>query len=283
MRFNEDQSKSIYEFIMRYNSEEKFRNSIQKLYDDEISQLSILNVYALEEILRYGNKEIFNKFLKNKGMHTEEEAVDLFDDFIKLLNEDENFKQYKMYQLKNCPETLSEMEMFAFTLISKSQSKKNEMHKEMTDELEYDALNPILYSNDNQIRETLENLFFGEFIHQMLELPTMKPVKVRQKGNGIIANIDKPIIIENIKGVISEKDSISQFKQVIDNRFVKVKMDLLLGKGESAFDQYLEFNTNISANEILGIEKDNTIDDMYTHFMNMINNKNGQVEKTFKK
>lgn len=283
MNFNERQSNLIYEFIMRYNSEEEFKNSIQELYDNEISQLSIIYIYALEEILRYGTKGIFNKFLETKGTHTEEEAADLFDGFIKLLNDDANFKQYKMEQLKNYPETLSAMEMFAFTLISKSQSQKEQIHEEMTDALEYDSLNPILYSTDNQIKETLENLFFGEFIHQMLELPAMKPIKVRQKETGRIANIDKPFIIEKIQGVIFAQGAIPQFKQVIDNRYVKVKMDLLMGKGEAAFEQYLKFNTNISANEILGIEKDSTVDDMYTILMDMIKKKKERSESTTKK
>ncbi len=279
MNFNEKQSKEIYEFIMRYNSEEEFKNNIQNLYDNEISKLSILHIYALEEILRYGTKGVFNKFIESKGAHTEDQAVDLFDGFIKLLNDDPNFKQYKMEQLKNSPETLSAIEMLAFQLISTTKSQKKQMHEEMTDELEYDPLNPILYSTDKQIRETLENLFFGEFIHQMLELPAMKPIKVRQKENGKIANIDKPLIIEKIKKVVLTEDSLSQFKQAIDNRYVKVKMAILMGKGEEAFEQYLKYNTNISSYEILGIKKDNTAEDMYNYFMDMINKQKEQGKK----
>jgi len=276
MNFNEKQSKEIYEFIMKYNSEEEFKNSVQNLYDKEISKLSILYIYALEEILRYGTKGIFNKFIESKGAHNEEQAVDLFDGFIKLLNDDSNFKQYKMEQLKNSPETLSAIEMLAFQLISTTETQKEQMHEEMTDELEYDPFNPILYSTDKQIRETLENLFFGEFIHQMLELPAMKPIKVRQKENGRIANIDKPLIIEKIKGVVLTQGSMSQFKQAIDNRYVKVKMDLLMGKGEEAFEQYLKYNTNISSYEILGIKKDNTAEDMYNYLKDMINKQKEQ-------
>lgn len=279
MNFNEKQSNEIYEFIMRYNSEEEFKNNIQNLYDNEISKLSILHIYALEEILRYGTKGVFNKFIESKGAYTEDQAVDLFDGFIKLLNNDLNFKQYKMEQLKNSPETLSAIEMLAFQLISSTQSQKEQMHEEMTDELEYDPLNPILYSTDKQIRETLENLFFGEFIHQMLELPVMKPIKVRQKEIGMIANVDKPFIIEKIKGVVFTQGSMSQFKQAIDNRYVKVKMDLLMGKGEEAFEQYLKYNTNISSYEILGIKKDNTAEDMYNYFMDMINKQKEKGKK----
>lgn len=276
MNFNEKQSKDIYDFIMRYNSEEEFKNSVQNLYDKEISKLSILDIYALEEILRYGTKGIFNKFIESKGACNEEQAVDSFELFTKLLNDDSNFKQLKMEQLKNSPETLSAIEMFAFQLIITTKNQKEQIYKEMTDELEYDPLNPILYSTDKQIRETLENLFFGEFIHQMLELPAMKPIKVRQKENGRIANIDKPLIIEKIKGVVLIQGSMSQFKQAIDNRYVKVKMDLLMGKGEEAFGQYLKYNTNISSYEILGIKRDNSAEDMYNYLNDMINKRKKQ-------
>ena len=271
MNFNEKQSKEIYEFIMKYNSDEGFKSNIQNLYNKEISKLSILHIYALEEILRYGTKGIFNKFVDVKGMYTEDQAVDLFDGFIKLLNNDQNFKQYKMEQLKKSPETLSAIEMFAFQLISSTKSQKEQIHEEVTDELEYDPLTTILYSNDKQIRKTLENLLFGEFVHHMLELPAMKPVKARQKEVGMIANIDKPLIIEKIREVFLSQDSMSQFKQTIDNRYVKVKMALLLGKGEEAFEQYLKYNTNISSYEILGIKKNNITEDMYNYFTDMFN------------
>ena len=128
MILNEKQSKEIYEFIMKYNVDEKFKNSVQQLYDSNTYKLSILQIYALEEILRYGTKEIFNRFLETKGTYSEEQAIDLYDSFIKLLSEDINFKQYKMQQLKESPETLSAMEMFAFTLISSSDNQKEQMH-----------------------------------------------------------------------------------------------------------------------------------------------------------
>ena len=113
----------------------------------------------------------------------------------------------------------------------------------------------------------------------MLELPAMKPVKARQKENGRIANIDKPLIIEKIKITILSQNFMSQFKQVIDNRYVKVKMDILLGKGENAFEQYLKYNTNISSNEILGIEKGYSSEEMFNLFMEMIKNKRDQGGK----
>lgn len=279
MNFNEKQTKEIYEFIKRYNADEGFKNSVQKLYDNNTYKLSITNIYALEEVLRYGTKKIFNKFLETKGTYSEEKAIDLYDGFIELLSKDMNFKQYKMQQLKETPETLSAMEIFAFALISSSDNQK----EKMTDELEYDQYNPILYSTDNQIRETLTNLFFGEFIYQILELPSMKPIKVRQKENGRIANIDKPFIIKKIQNAISNQSSIFQLQKAIDVRFVEVKMNLLLGKEEKAFEKYLKFNTNISSNEIFGIEKDNSATDMYNFLMNIINMKKEKDNEKTKK
>lgn len=279
MNFNEKQTNEIYEFIKRYNVDEEFKNSVQKLYDNNTYKLSITNIYALEEVLRYGTKKIFNKFLETKGTYSEEKAIDLYDGFIELLSKDMNFKQYKMQQLKESPETLSAMEIFAFALINSSDNQK----EKMTDELEYDQYNPILYSTDNQIRETLTNLFFGEFIHQILELPNMKPIKVRQKENGRIANIDKPFIIEKIQDVISNQNSIFQLKKIIDARFVEVKMNLLFGKEEQAFEKYLKFNTNISSNEILGIERDYSATDMYNFLMNIINMKKDKDNEKTKK
>jgi len=282
MNFNEIQSKSIYEFIMSYNSDEEFRNIIHELYEDEVAKISILHIYALEEILRYGNKGIFNKFLQIKGNFTVEEAVNLFDGFIKLLNEDANFKEYKMIQLKTAYDTLSVLEKFAFSLISTSKTERYKMHKEMCDELEYDDFNPILYATDNQIRRTLENLFFGQYILQILELPVMKPAKVRQKEIGLIANMDKEVIIRKIQELLSDPTILSQFKQVIDNRFIKAKIDVLLGKGEAAFAEYAKYNTNISTYEIFGIEKDNT-ENLYEQFVNMINKSKNQDSEPTKK
>ena len=275
MKFNEKQEQAVNEFIMKYNSDEEFRNEVQDLYDNEIGRLAILQIYALEELLRYGNKGMFKRFLESKGESTEEEAVELVDGFRKLLDEDPSFKQYKMEQLKKYPDTLSDLEMFAFTLISRSQSEKVKMHKELTDELEYDPINPILFSTDYEIRETLENLLIGEFIHKLLELPAMKPAKVRQKEEGMIASVDKKDIIEQVRSVVCTPNSMCQFKSVIDNRYVEVKFALLAGKGASAFDQYIKFNTNISINEVFEIEKDDTADKMYEFIKNMVNKRKG--------
>lgn len=280
MNFNETQSKEIYEFIMEYNANEEFKNNIQEAYDNDTYKLPMLQIYALEEILRYGSKEIFNKFLETKGAYSVDQAVDLYDGFVKLLSKDINFKQYKMQQLKESPETLSALEMFAFTLISGSdnQEEQKEERQEEPEELEYDPYNPILYSTDNQIKETLENLLFGEAIHKMLEVPAMQSIKDRQKENGRIANIDKPFIIKEIQNGISENNYMVQFEQMINQRYVQAKLNILSGKGELAFAQYLRFNTNISSNEILGINRNNSEED-YRSFIDMFSKMKEEYDK----
>lgn len=272
---SEKQSKQISEFIVKYNSDEEYKIEVQQTYDNNPYKLPILYVYALEELLRYGTKGIFKKFLEIKGEYPTSQAANLYDEFIKLLDENKSFEQYKIEQLAETPETLSEIEKFAFCIISKSSDKKEQMHEEMADNLEYDPFTPILYSTDNLIRKTLENLLLGEFIHKMLEMPEMKPIKARQKENGRIANIDKEYIIEKIKTDLLSDVFMSQFKKIIDSRYVKVKMALLLGKGANAFDEYLKYNTNISTNEIFGIERDLFSEEFYTLFMEMVNAKWG--------
>lgn len=58
-------------------------------------------------------------------------------------------------------------------------------------------------------------------------------------------------------------------------------MSLLLGKSEEeAFSDYLMYNTNISAYEILGIEKDNTEEEMLKFFRDLVNKrKNNNPQK----
>lgn len=271
MEFNEKQSKIIQEFIIKYNSEEEYKNNVQKLYDEKPYKLPMLNIYVLEEILRYGNKSLFNSFKKSKGSYTIEQAVIEYDGFIELLNNDENFKTYKREQLISSPETLSEIEKFALSLMNIQKNNKENVQTKNDDELEYDDFNPIIYSTDAQIRKTLENLLLGKFIHKMLDLPEMKEIKERQKEKGRIANIDKPIVIEKVRSMFSSEKEIEKFDEAVNNMYVKVKMGILLDKKEAAFGEYLEFNTNINVSEILGKRKADYQEEMLKYFKDYIN------------
>lgn len=282
MNFNETQSTIIYNIVMKYNSDVDFSIAIQNLYNTEPLKLSILEIYAIEEVLRFGTKGLYNRFSETKGNFSESQAVEQYDAFIKLLNEDTNFNQYKKEQLKNAPESLSKMEIFAFSLMIKDKKEKTKNNDEEKikeeNKLEYDPLNPILYATDQQIRETLENLLMGEFIGKILELPSMQSVKSRQKKDGRIANIDKQTIIDKIKIAISDNMAMYQFKQKIDTMYLNVKLRVLTDNNESSFELYSHFNTNISANEVFGIERKNTTESMMD-YMNDLINKKRQEEK----
>lgn len=256
MNFDEKHTKQIYEFITKYNDDDNFRNNVEKLYDNNIYQLSILDVYALEVVLRYGMKEIFNSFIKVKGNYNENQAIDLYDRFRELLFKDETFKQCKLQQFRETPTLLSEMELFIFSLMNDfKRENQDNVEQNGEQELEYEPLNLILYSTDAQIRETLENLFLGELIYQILDYPEMRDVKNRIKEKGKIAKIDKPVIIQVLQKNLLNDIFVKQFNNVIDDRFVQVKMNLLLGNNENVFGNYLKYNTNISSSEVFGFNK----------------------------
>ena len=269
MNFNEQQSKQVYDFIMNYNNSEKFRNNVLETYKNNPEKMSILEIYTLEEVLRVGNKELFSKFLLLTGSYTLEEAVKLYDDFILLLNTDNNFKQFKLEQLNSNSTFLSKIELFILQLID------DEIEKPKEEKLEYDSLNEILFNYDYQIRKTLENLLLGKFVRELLDMPELKEVKERQK-NGCVANIDKPIIIERLRSIFLIGYNINKFKNRVNDMYVKVKMDILLGKGELAFSKFIGFNTNISVEEVLGKENDTTVNEMYDYLQQIVHKRKTQ-------
>lgn len=269
MKLNQEQTNYITEFIVKYNSDLKFQEMMQDLYDNDICELTILQIYALEEILRYGVKGVFDKFNQAKGNTSDEQAVKLFDSLIKLLLDNEQFREYKMEQLELNPEMISEMEILAFNLIQYkfAQEKVDEsIEEEVEETLEYDEYIKILYSTDSEIRATLGNLFFGQFILEMLDRPGMQAIKDRQKERGLIANSDKEFILSKIEEIINNENALMQYKKVIDSRYTKVKMNILLGNAETAFDEFIQYRTNI---DVVGtFDLENTKD--FNEFMDYV-------------
>lgn len=281
MNFNAEQTKQIGQFIMDYNTNEEYRLEVQEEYDKEARELSILYIYALEEVLRYGSSGFYQKFLEAKGDMEEAEAAKTFDQFIDLLASDDAFMQYKREQLLSSPETLSPIEVLALEIVTlperQEENKKEEAEEEYqeaeSETLHYDPLNPIKSATDDQIRETLENLLFGEYIMRVLNTPIMADIKGRCNG-GQIASQDKQYIIEKIRVYTSNDEFSLQLKTQVDNRYVRVKMNLLLGKSqEEAFAEYLPYNTNISSSEILGIKRNNSEEAAYEFFKEFLKNR----------
>lgn len=63
MKFLEEQEKEIYDFMLKYNSDFSFKEKVDNKYVNESSDLSIFEIYALEEILRVGDRFYFNNFV----------------------------------------------------------------------------------------------------------------------------------------------------------------------------------------------------------------------------
>ena len=198
MEFDTEQSMYINNFIMKYYSDGDFKSEKEREYDFEMDKLSILDIYALEIALRYGNKKIYEAFKKAQDVTPEIQ----FEDFMKQL---------------------------------------------------YAEFNPICCSNEQQIIDTIENLFIGEFIHEMLNMPIMRPIKERQGRPGQVSSMDKPYIIKEIQEMLLQNCvTIAQFKQAVAQRVIEVKKDRSPKKRMMTLEPYLEFNTNISASEVLG-------------------------------
>ncbi len=106
MNFNTTQVDHITEFIMQYNEDEDFKLTAQQNYDEDLKKLSILEIYALEEVLRYGSKAFYKRFLETKGDMPEDVAAKTYDEFVLLLLNDASFMQYKREQALYSKETL---------------------------------------------------------------------------------------------------------------------------------------------------------------------------------
>ncbi len=185
MYFDDNQINKIKKFLNKYNSNLKFKQFAEKVYDKNPEALPLEEIFALEEIIRYGNKEIYYKRLED---------------------------------IKN-----------------------------------YDELNPILYDNDKEIRQTLTNLFLGYLINLLVEHDkTLEFVKDYKKDNGQILNVHKKYVIQNLLTYIPE--IIKYVSSYVDKYFSHTKFGVTSDEKEYAF-ALLEYNTNISFSEVLLFSK----------------------------
>lgn len=135
MNFSESQIDEIFEFISDYNADTEFKNKMEDLYDNHTSKLKMTYIYALEILLKYGMKSIYETFMQKKGKFLETDAVDLYDDFMRLCSGDELFVKYKMQQLEMSPDLLSEIELFALNMIKTDQSKVDQSQENIVKKL----------------------------------------------------------------------------------------------------------------------------------------------------
>ena len=88
--------------------------------------------------------------------------------------------------------------------------------------LEYDNYVELKYSNEEEIKNSLLNIFIGNSINKMLELnhnAKIEKIKNRQKKPGMIANIDKPYIINMLTNELKKYD----IETIINNTYDNIK------------------------------------------------------------
>lgn len=199
MKFLKEHEKEIYDFILNYNKDAKFREEVDSKYINEPVNLSILEIYALEEILREGNNSYFIKFVN----------------YLK--------KRY------------GRDEITSETLINN---------------YGYNLKNTILTDNESDIKKTLNNLLFGELIFCMLDRNEFKEIKYRQKEPGMIANIDKSIVIKELqRGFNYNFENVDSIVNGMYDDFIRFG-----GEESNYFKRLLKYNTNISFVEIIDVK-----------------------------
>jgi len=256
---NEQQKQEITEFIAQYKQNKQYQQEIKKQYETKPLTLSILQIYALEEILKEGNKAIYQSFLQVKGNHEEAKAITDFQLFIKIYREDPYFKNQKLEQFLYTPESLSKMEI----RIIEQLLEEKDIPKPEEEVLEYDDLNPICCESETEIRETLLNLLFGQAIAKLFELPELKEIKDRQKEDGRIANQDKPKVIQMLQQeVLMSPNRYNYIMESAERIIEKYKKDLdklsSSFEKEGALESLQKYNTNLSIQEILGLPRPTT-------------------------
>lgn len=253
MKLTKKQEQELEKFIKNYTNNPQFKKQVQELYQTSPEKLSFLEIYAIEDILRFGTHSIYQNFMKTIGENADSKDINELNYFLKIFQENKEFQKYKLQQFQENKDSLSKIELYALTIILKAKKDSKQTHQDFTNQMDYDPLFPIRYQTDDEIKITLTDLLIGELIHELLELPEMNPIKVRQREPGMIASIDKPTIMEHV--LVAIEDTSAQTESVIMNRFIKAKLNVLLGKREQAFEPYLKYRTNISSKELVKYKK----------------------------
>lgn len=251
---NENDKKTLGEIIKLYNENTKFKEYICERYDTNPASLRVLELYVLEEIVRYGNKDYYNKIASLNP--NSEKALKDYSDFIDKCKNDKEFETLKMRIYKNNRENLNPVEVFAISMILKDKDREKE-YKYI--DFDYDDYPDIKYGNDKEIRETVSNIYFAILIYRLLNeckdpiiLKELKPVIEHQKEPGLIASSDKPLLLNFLRECISDNYEI--IGNHIDEMYNQVKSFLMFGFKENSFKLLSNRKSNVTAREIFDIK-----------------------------
>ena len=237
MEFSEQQENRINKILYEYCHNEEYRKALCEKYDTESYGLSILEIYVLEELLTYGNKNIYKTYTT---IDQNQNKLEFYDDFMQRLLTDKDFCKRKLIGLEKLPNN----QMFIIGIILKTVAEKNNIEI-------YDPYNQILNNSEEEFRDTLKNLFLGCLILDIVDTCPIKGM-FEQRARGQFSKESKEKIISILRNICPDvKDKIEE------------SVDKIMNVTKRAY--FISFNwnigkTNISFEEVYGKTKSNTKD-----------------------
>jgi len=76
MKFNDADERILFNYIIKYNTDNEYKKEFQKVYFDNPFQLTIFEIYLAEEVYRFGKNNIFNKLLELNGNNASINSID---------------------------------------------------------------------------------------------------------------------------------------------------------------------------------------------------------------
>lgn len=184
--FNSSQAKKINTFLWNYDQNEEFRKEKESNYDIEPYKLSILEIYALEEIKRYGDKNIYSSYLALRDDNTDlEDHLGFYEYFRNRITTNLEFAIKKYSDIHH----LSQNEAFIINMILQSVAKRENIEL-------YDPFNPILTSNEEETIKTIKNHTIGIIA---LLISDRHPNMFKQRERGQFSKESKKELIEILK------------------------------------------------------------------------------------
>lgn len=257
MQFNDIELKRIYECLSKINSDNDYKELILRYYNnEEYDNISIYDIYVIEELQRLGHKCIIEKLLSlNPNIKN---TLQQADEFLSTFKSDDNFRYFKTEQFKDNQSSLSDFELYLFEHFLNIQKEKDEKNDKQKDNPEvfvysdddYEDMNTLDYSNDFAIRRTVRNLLFGKFIHLLLQQSSMQEIAKRQKKKGQIHNMDRERVIDYVLKEFTPQIE-DKFNNEVEKTWRLFKIKKMFTPDDPMISKYEEYNTNISESEIL--------------------------------
>lgn len=242
MEFNEMQEKRINKILYEYCHNEEYRKTLCEKYDNATYELSILEIYILEEIVTYGNRNIYRTYIT---IDQSQNRIEFYDDFLQRLLTDKNFCKRKLIGFEKLPQN----QMFIIGVILKNVVEKNNIEI-------YDPYNQILNGNEEEFKMTLKNAQLGWHILNIVDHCSNKD-EFKYRGRGQFSKESKEKIIDILR------EGLPTLKYEIEAS-IELLMYMMSKKNNSSdldnisYGIVIDWNqgrTNISFDEVYGKTK----------------------------